>query len=288
MTAKHQSLMFPVADRGRPSTGTSIDNQGQGLQPLHLQVEMSQQDGDNGQSSGTFVAPKCALLFDNLRNATWDLFGAPPDTFDRYDVMFMDIAAVETSAIYHALKSRLNLIGILQDYEEAAKEAKSKGMSENQCQTFASRKALMKFGKTTNFGETTVDDSIQGFDSRIETARRLKSLLDIIGAPEVFLISFDEDIKDDLGEIPIPTLSGISDKEWACLLSRLRDPKLQLKETCLKLSGVVNMIQKLVGLDRCDLRSFLVSEIQRRAKEVLGSSNDSDIEDDDDSMADAE
>lgn len=70
MTAKHQSLMFPVADREEPSKSTLIGNQYQGMQPLYLQVETSQEDGDNGQPSGTFVAPKCALLFDNLRNAT--------------------------------------------------------------------------------------------------------------------------------------------------------------------------------------------------------------------------
>lgn len=72
------------------------------------------------------------------------------------------------------------------------------------------------------------------------------------------------------------------------MLSRLRDPKFQLNETCLKLSGVMNIIQKLVRLDRCDIRSFLASEIQRRVKEVLGSSNDSDTKDDDDSMPDTE
>ncbi|KAJ5726118.1 uncharacterized protein N7483_007475 [Penicillium malachiteum] len=277
--------MFPIAYREEPSTDTSIGNRVRGVQSQHLPVEISQEHGGNGKPDGTFVAPKCALLFDNLRNATWRVFGAPLYTFD---MRAMDIEAVETGVIYDVLRSRLALIDMLQDYEKATKEAKSKGMAEQESQIFASRKVMMKIGKNTNVGEKYVDDFIQSFDSRMKAARRLKCLLDIIGAPEVFLVSFDEEIIDDLGDIPIPEFFALSDEEWASLLSRLRDPKLQLKETCLKLSGVVNMIRKLVGLDSCELRSFLASEIQRRAKEVLGSSNDSEAEDDDYSMPDIE
>ncbi|KAJ6031438.1 hypothetical protein N7540_002170 [Penicillium herquei] len=281
--------MFPIAHPNEPSIQHLNRQSSLGILSQHLSVEISQEDAGNHQSDGTFVAPKCALLFDNLRNATWRCFGAPMYTFD---MRLVHITAVETNQIYAMLQSRLGLIQILQEYEEATKEAESKGMMEQDSHIFASRKVMMTIEKSAFSSDKHLDDFIQGFDSRIKAAQRLKCLLDIVGSQEVFLVSFDDETIDDLGDIPIPEITEGTDEEWACLLSRLQDPKFQLKETCFKLSGVVNMIQKLDGLDDCDLRSFLASEIQRRAKEVLGPSNHSNDsegeDDDDDSMPDVE
>jgi len=47
-------------------------------------------------------------------------------------------------------------------------------------------------------------------------------------------------------------------------------PVMGLKETCLRLNGVVDMIQRLGGLDISEKRTFIVGEIDRRIKDVLG------------------
>lgn len=109
--------------------------------------------------------------------------------------------------------------------------------------------------------------------------------------PEVLLICFEKDECDDWEGIPIPRFVEATDEEWAFLLSQLLAPSLQLKETCLKLSGVANMIQQLNGMGESEIRSFLAQEIRRRVKDVLGNSaydDDDEFADDDDSMADAE
>ncbi|KAJ5677596.1 uncharacterized protein N7477_003229 [Penicillium maclennaniae] len=101
--------------------------------------------------------------------------------------------------------------------------------------------------------------------------------------------------------MPIPDINSVSNEEYDSLLVNLLDPSLGLKETCLKLSGVVGMIQHLQDLGESEIRTFLAQEIKRRVKDVLGSPESSDIseeeeeedgdgddddDDDDESMAD--
>ncbi|KAJ5272924.1 hypothetical protein N7478_008049 [Penicillium angulare] len=167
-TAKYQKM---IASREEPSTNTPINCQARGLQCLRLSVEISQEDGGDGQPDGTFVAPKCALLFDNLENATWNFFGAPLGF--QLGVLLARIEAVETDAIYDVLQSRLALMNMLQDYKEVTKEGKSKGIVEQESQIFASRKVMINVRRTAHFGEKYVGDFIQSFDFRMKVARRL-------------------------------------------------------------------------------------------------------------------
>jgi hypothetical protein len=85
----------------------------------------------------------------------------------------------------------------------------------------------------------------------------------------------ETNIPDD---IPIPAIELVSNEEYHSLREELLSPTLGLKETCLKLSGVVHMIQRLRGLERSELRTFLTQEIKRRVKDVLGDSEDSEDE----------
>ncbi|KAJ5560319.1 hypothetical protein N7513_002718 [Penicillium frequentans] len=202
----------------------------------------------------------------------------------------MHIAAVEPEAIYRTLTARLGVLEVYKDYEEAITQGKSNGMTEEDSRAFAARKTLLGLGKVMGPG-TDVDGFIQDFDLRITIAKRMKSLVDKVGVIDVLLISFDDEELDDEINVPVPRLMESSDEEWTTLLSQLLAPSLQLRETCLKLSGIAHMIQQLNGMGETEVRSFLAQEIRRRVREVLGSSTESDQsddDDDDDSMADAE
>jgi hypothetical protein len=141
---------------------------------------------------------------------------------------------------------------------------------------------------------------LQDVERVINKILRWKALIDAVGVPEVFLIEEDE-TEFDVGEdIPMPGIASASDEEWPHLLAKLLSPEFKLKETCLRLSGIVDMIERLDGLEESDLRKYLVSSIEKRVKSVLGTPetlpgyeflslhDDSMVDSDDDSMADAE
>lgn len=238
------------------------------------------------QLAGAFVPPKCAVLFDNLRLARWDYFGIPSNITPWFDLRLRDIAAVEPNAVYGVLRARLGLLDLHRDFGEAIKQAKVSGMTEQAAETFASRKVMLDLGKSVDPKQTDIDKFVREFDFRIKIAKRIASLVDAIGVTEVLLMSFDEDEISLPQDIPILKFIEVNDEEWTSLLSQLLKPSLQLKETSLKLSGVVHMIQELYGMGKSGLRPFLAQEIRRRVEDVFGEINESD--DDDSSMADVE
>ncbi|OOQ82314.1 hypothetical protein PEBR_39639 [Penicillium brasilianum] len=238
------------------------------------------------QLVATFVPPKCAVLFHNLRLAHWDYFGIPSDITPRFDKRLMHIWALEPNAVYEVLSARLGLLELLRDFSEAIKQATLRGMTEQAAETFASRKLMLDLGKSIDPKQTSIDEFAMEFDFRIKIAKRIASLVDAVGVVEVLLISFDDDDVELPNDVPMLTFIELTDEEWVSLLSQLLNPVLQLKETCLKLSGVVPMIEKLDGLEKSTLRTFLAQEIRRRVKDVFGEVDESD--EDDSSMADVE
>lgn len=126
-------------------------------------------------------------------------------------------------------------------------------------------------------------------DFRIKIAKRVASLVDAIGVREVLLIHFFDEVTLPRS-IPKLTFIELNDEEWASLFSQLLHPSLQLKETCLKLSGVTHMIEELFGTGQSELRTFLAKEIRRRVQDVFGVvvESDEDEDEDDSSMADIE
>ncbi|GLI80933.1 hypothetical protein PoHVEF18_009300 [Penicillium ochrochloron] len=237
------------------------------------------------QLAGASVPPKCAVLFDNLRRAHWSYFGIPSDIKPWFDIRLMHIEAVEPSAVYEVLRARLGLLELYRDFDEAVEQATASGMADQAAEIFASRKLMLDLGKTI-LEQTDIDKFVKEFDFRMKVAKRIASLVEAIGAIEVLLISFDEDDISLPQDIPALSFIELNDEEWTSLLSQLLEPSLQLKETCLKLSGVVHMIQQLDGMGKSALRPFLAQEIRRRVEDVFGEINQSD--DDDNSMADVE
>ncbi|GES66682.1 hypothetical protein PEBR_39639 [Aspergillus terreus] len=129
-----------------------------------------------------------------------------------------------------------------------SRRAKESGISKETAKILASRKSILKIGKEADLEDADMDGFIREFDFRIKVAEGYRALVDAIGLPEVLLICFDEFEVDDREDVTIPRFEEATDEEWMVSFSRLLAPSLQLKETCLKLSGVVYVIEHLHGL----------------------------------------
>lgn len=218
------------------------------------------------------------------------------------------ISTLETKIVYYNLMDRLLLIEMGQEYTKIVEDGMSKGMTRKNARVFASRKMIFDVGNENKDGDNKNKelpmDFIRDFDNILSLALEWKALLDAIGAPEVLLIGFEnEDTEEWENDIPIPRTGRKDDDESTCPLPELLAPRLGLKEACLRLSGVVDMIKRLNGLDQPELRKFIAGEIQKRVRDVFGepsehsggnsdseeySRDDGDEDDDDVSMADAE
>jgi hypothetical protein len=103
---------------------------------------------------------------------------------------------------------------------------------------------------------------------------RWNDLVQALGSQEVLLINnFTEQYWKD-GEFSVPRLPDIefgTGEAYRESKERLLSPQSGLKNTCLQLSGISHMILASRKLDDdCQVRKFIVSEINRRVQEVLG------------------
>lgn len=236
--------------------------------------------------------PNCAPYFSSLIKASWGYFGWPPSSIKcSFDM-------IETGNVYRALKSRLLAIDVGRRYTQLLQEGMSnKMMSPEEFRAYASRRVIYEAGRedvdpTRQRDDLEVAEFVRGFDRTITLGLRWQDLLDAVGVPEVLLIHYDNEETDFWEDIPFPDVELVSDKEWPFLLNGLLSPSLGLKEACLRLSGVADMIQRLKGLDESELRTYLAVSIQQRVKGVLGDEKSlPDYEcdgEDDESMADAD
>ncbi|KAJ0418418.1 hypothetical protein BJY00DRAFT_287756 [Aspergillus carlsbadensis] len=245
------------------------------------------------QTDGSFIKPKCAVYFDTLMKANWTSFGNPESISDIPNIiggLFKWAIAFEARQLHQSLSIRLAAVEIGRDYTKFFQQAISDGMDEPSSREFASRKMIHGTGQVPN-----ADDMIRNMDKTICFALTWKHLVDTVGVPEVALIRREDGYEEELDgttSMPVPDFDSVKNGEYVPLLVKLLDPALGLKETCLKLSGVVGMIQRLKDLKEPDLRTFLAQEITRRVKDVLGSPEEEEEEeeedDDDESMPDAE
>ncbi|KAG2421606.1 hypothetical protein HFD88_005581 [Aspergillus terreus] len=132
---------------------------------------------------------------------------------------------VNATAVDRALGNRLRLLDQLQDYMETVKPRKLSGTSKEAAKILASRKLILKIRKEAGLEDVDMDGFIPEFDLGSRSQR-----------------------VDDWEDVTIPRFEEATDEEWMVLLSQLLASSLQLKETCLKLSGVVYMIEHLHGL----------------------------------------
>jgi hypothetical protein len=242
--------------------------------------------------------PKCAPYFSSLIKASWEDF-AWPEVSEAYyyDVRPKYITGDDlgTDGVYGTIKNRLFRIDISRRYQSFVQERIACGMGLEESRAYASRRLAYEAGKDD--GEKLADDTVNAFvlglDSLLTVALRWQSLMDAVGAPEVLIIHYDEDETEYWGDLPLPDVASVSDDEWPSLFQALLSPALGLKETCLKLSGVIDMIEHLDGLGESELRAYLATSLLQRVKKVLGTEKSlpghwSEYDGDDDSMADFE
>jgi hypothetical protein len=124
--------------------------------------------------------------------------------------------------------------------------------------------------------------------------RRWKELIDIFNSPEIMLIHHDDD-EVDLEEDWLIDISKIvlnaDDSRFNIMKNRLQLPGLDLRETCWRLSGLVDAIQRLLPLPgSSELRKYLAHDIFCRIRGVFGPIQyfDDDSSEETDSSAEAE
>jgi hypothetical protein len=87
---------------------------------------------------------------------------------------------------------------------------------------------------------------------------------------------------------PNPSRVGLEDAFQQCK-ERLLSPELGVKEACLRLGGISTMIFALKNLnDDSVARRFMVAEISRRVREVLGAPPRYESDEDDSGNEDCE
>lgn len=277
-------------------------------------IEQPEDDPLGETANSPRCKPKCALYFSSLIKANWDQFGVAPSDSEPPSSngmvnMFSFLVTYEAKHVYDSLESRLSLIELGKQYTKIMEDGMSTGMTAENARSFASRKMIYEAGKGHGHEVGVENESqrsdkfIRQVDNMISLALGWKTLCDVIGVPEILLVDFDEDDayhwEDD---IPIPRITLTSDHENTCPLPELLSPRLGLKETCLKLNGVVSLMKRLKGLEeRSELRAFLAGEIQWRVQDVFGDPSDyhfgqecdteedvdGDSDEDDESMPDA-
>jgi hypothetical protein len=158
---------------------------------------------------------------------------------------------------------------LVREYTKVQQEEQSKGIGLEESRTRAIRRLT---------SEETKEDlgpvDVHKFADTITEALRWQSLVSAVGVPEIFLIDYDDEDTDAWGDIPVPDIVSVNDKEWPFLLSTLLSPTLGLKETCLRLSGVVDMIERLRVTEELGSRESLIRNIEQRIEHVLGSWKD--------------
>lgn len=254
-------------------------------------------------SSGALPRPTCAPYFSGLIKSTWAYFGLSPSSArDSTELLAMEMDTISNTCrgVYHILKARLMQVGLGRKYTSYLHEGQSQSMNLADARAYASRRVILEVGKKIHhpaFGmsEWEATDLVRDFDRTITQALRWKSLFDAVGVPEALLIHYDkgQNVTGIVGNTPLPDLTSVSDGEWPSLLNMLLSPAFGLKRTCIKLSGVVDMIQQLKGLeDRSEYRNRLVANLERRIRDVLVDENRhedyEDVGEDDESMADAD
>ncbi|OGM39923.1 hypothetical protein ABOM_011367 [Aspergillus bombycis] len=257
------------------------DREGQHHPGLQLAMhEVQQPDGAAPGKAAVVTSsnPRCARFFATLMEARWRYFGLSSLSQTTFNLagLFIELEASKANTVYCTLQSRIAMVELGRQYMTSLEYGVSRGMSEEAARAYISGKVMVDLGMITECTDTRTNEGeilklIEEFDRSISRALRWKELYDEIGVLEVFLIGGEPAVIDDGEEIPNPDFPFESNEEYYSPLDRLLLPTLWLKETCLKLSGVVDMIQRLRRLDQLAVqRAFLAEELERRIMSVLG------------------
>ncbi|CRG88102.1 hypothetical protein PISL3812_05129 [Talaromyces islandicus] len=219
--------------------------------------------------------PKCAPYFSSLIKSSWDFFGWPklPET-DSTGTGIMDITTVEANRLYLTLEARRWAINICRRYQSFIQECTGWGLGVEEARVYASQRlayeARKDGAKWVILDDMEATELVLRLESMLTVALRWQSLMDAVGVPEVLLIQYVNGEQKSWRDLLLPDVTSVSDEDWPSLLQALLSPALGLKEACLKLSGVIDMIECLGGLELSDLRIYLATSIRKRVQGALG------------------
>lgn len=219
--------------------------------------------------------PKCAVYFNTLAKSHWGSFGVRPEPTKPLASMYLRLSNRNAEQVYSVLMLRLSLVQLANKYTKAVDRGVSTGLTTADARLIASRRLAFEAGMAQGVrGQGTdsqLDELVQDFEGALSLALQWNALLDAVCVPEILLMRYDpgdELYWDD--DVPVPRTELARHQENTCPLTDVLSPELALKETCLRLSGLVDMIKRLKEMDCPQLRKFLAKEIERRVRDVLG------------------
>jgi hypothetical protein len=165
-------------------------------------------------------------------------------------------------------------IRIHQSWRKSYEAELASGSTEEQAKQFADVKVVLTFltkDTRTSLESEKTAQFIRDLDQTRLIGSRWNKLVHAVGSQEVLLVSVDdEDLWDDDPD-PIQVIEEGTEEAFQQCKERLLSYDLGLKDTCLRLSGVSNMILALRKLDEdSEARKFIEGEVKRRVQEVLG------------------
>lgn len=245
-------------------------------------IEQQYKDGPLDPSP---CRPKCAVYFNTLVKARWGSFGPWCRGLPNHWLLrFGFFSPTMAKQVYYELMDRLAQVELANHYIKTPERGISAGMTAEDSRLFSLQQLIPEAGKGHGVEreiEVQSDKLVQDFDKRLSLALQWEVLLDAVGVPEVLLICYEpgEELCWDY-DIPVVRTELASHHENIYPLTDLLSPRLALKETCVRLSGLVDMIKRLGESDCPQLKGFLAEEIERRVRNMFGDPDTSTDEED--------
>ena len=234
-------------------------------------------------SDGPQPTPKCAELFSGLKVAGWDYLRQlklseclPEDTPSHSIALGIALLLKQSlTAFYHILKTRENCIRMHQMYGEGVEANITLGFPEQKAERITVAKIILRLSQHAEDEDAeSVTDFVMSIVHMIREGGRWLELIDAVGAPEILLIGrghgdkygendavdhknappsaaiLEENFQNDyrLVDIAKTTRDG-DDDAFRKMKELLFMPDLHLKETCHRLSGLYQLIDRLGGIE---------------------------------------
>jgi hypothetical protein len=217
----------------------------------------------------TPIVPLCASLFSMLIEVMWSFFGS-----SRTNPLEFDISAFKPFSIHQSLRRRLTLIQLHQSWCKIYEAELAKGNTEEQSTAVANANPVLRFlgkDKVARLEGEKTAQLIHEFGQMRLRGSRWKELVNAIGSQEVLLMNENH---DDLWDVD-PNLNQVieegTEEAFQRCKERLISSEFDLKDTCIRLSGISHMILALRKLeDDSALQRYISEEIDRRVREVFG------------------
>jgi hypothetical protein len=257
---KHTPFSAALLDK-RPYAGTFPDDISDGPQPT----------------------PKCAELFSGLKEAGWGYLRQlksseclPEDTPDHSIRLGIALLMKQSlTTFYHILKTRENCIRIHQMYGEGVEGNITLGFPERKAERITVAKMILRLSQLAEDEDgESVTDFVMSIVHMIREGGRWLELIDAVGAPEILLIGrghgdkygendavdhrnappsaaiLEENFKKDYRLVDIAQTTRDGDDDAFRKMKELHlMPDLRLGETCHRLSGLYQLIDRLGGIE---------------------------------------